>query len=104
MHSMHDLAAFAAQAPPDGILSRTVHHDDAVKVVWFGFAPGQELSEHTASVPAILHVLSGEGTLVAGAERIEARPGVWLHMEAKLSHAVRAATPMTLLLTMLKRA
>jgi len=31
----------------DGILSRTLHNDDAVKVVLFAFSTGQELSEHT---------------------------------------------------------
>jgi len=37
-----------AQVPPDGILSRTLHNDEQLKVVLFGFAAGQELSEHTA--------------------------------------------------------
>jgi len=29
-------------------------------VVVFGFAQGEELSEHTASMPAVLHFLQGE--------------------------------------------
>ena len=47
--------------PVDGILSRTLHEDEQVKVVLFGFGVGQELSEHTASMPAILHIVQGEG-------------------------------------------
>jgi len=47
-----DLAS--QEIPADGILSRTVYQDDHVKAVVFAFAAGQELSEHTASMPAIL--------------------------------------------------
>jgi quercetin dioxygenase-like cupin family protein len=47
--------------PPDkGILSRTLFNDDRLKGVLFGFARGEELSEHTASTPAVLHSLQGE--------------------------------------------
>jgi hypothetical protein len=36
--------------PPDkGILSRTLLNDDRLKVVAFGFAQGEELSEHTVT-------------------------------------------------------
>jgi hypothetical protein len=42
-----DLAA-KVQPPSDGTLSRTLYQDDRLKVVLFGFAAGQELSEHTA--------------------------------------------------------
>jgi hypothetical protein len=39
------------QPPDKGILSRTLFSDDRLKVVIFGFAQGEELSEHTASMP-----------------------------------------------------
>lgn len=100
-HVHFDLATAAAGIPADGILSRTVHQDERLKAVWFGFAPGQELSEHTASMPAVIHVLEGEGELVLGDERLAARPGTWVHMPAGLRHAVRARTPMAMLLLLL---
>jgi hypothetical protein len=34
--------------PAEGILSRTLYAHDRLKVVGFGFAAGEELSEHTA--------------------------------------------------------
>jgi len=37
--------------PAKGILSRTLFNDEKLKVVLFGFAQGEELSEHTASIP-----------------------------------------------------
>ena len=52
-----------AEPPADGILSRTLFNDDHVKAVIFGFGQGEELSEHTASMPAILHFIQGEATL-----------------------------------------
>ena len=45
------------QPPDQGILSRTLYNDDHFKAVLFGFAQGEELSEHTASMPADLHFL-----------------------------------------------
>src|SRR6478752_3940340 len=63
-----------AQPPDKGILSRTVHNDDRLKAVTFGFAQGEELSEHTASMPAVLHFLQGEARLTLGDDRHEAAP------------------------------
>jgi quercetin dioxygenase-like cupin family protein len=96
-----DLAAQAA-APADGILSRTVLADGRVKAVLFGFAPGQELSEHTASVPAVLQFVSGEAEVGLGDETRPAGPGTWIHMPAGLKHAIRARTPVVVMLLMLR--
>jgi quercetin dioxygenase-like cupin family protein len=93
-----------AAIPENGIISRTLYQDDATKVVLFGFDAGQELSEHTASVPAIIHVLRGEGTLTLDNDRKEARPGTWVYMPANLLHSVTAQTPLTMLLVMLRSA
>lgn len=102
-------AAFAvelnAQLPEiaaDSIISRTLYGDGQVKAVLFGFAAGQELSEHTASTPAIIHILQGEATLTLGEERREAGPGTWVHMPARLPHALLAKTPVVMLLLLLR--
>ena len=96
-----DLAA-EVQPPDDGILTRTLFNDDVLKAVVFGFAQGEELSEHTASMPAILHVIQGETTLTLGAETLDARPGSWVHMPAGLKHSVQSKTPTIMLLLLLK--
>jgi quercetin dioxygenase-like cupin family protein len=103
-HYTHILDLCKEATPPaDGILSRAVYQDDWVKAVVFGFAAGHELSEHTASTPAILQFLDGEATLTLGAETVEARGGTWVHMPAGLQHAVHARTPVTMLLLLLKQ-
>jgi quercetin dioxygenase-like cupin family protein len=73
-----------------------------VKAVLFGFAPGQELSEHTAAAPAILHFVRGEARLTLGGDVTEARAGAWVHMPAQLPHSVFARTPVVMLLLLLK--
>lgn len=91
-----------APLPENGILSRTVHNDERVKVIQFCFAQGQELSAHTAPVPAMLTFLSGEAELTLGEESHSAGPGTFTYMPAKLTHAIRAKTETVMLLTMLK--
>jgi len=55
-----------AKVPENGILSQTLQSDDRTKVILFGFAPGQELSAHTAPFPAMLTFLKGDALLSLG--------------------------------------
>ncbi len=89
--------------PADGILSRTLYADERVKVVQFAFAAGQELSEHTAAVPAILQILRGEARLTLGDDSVDVCPGAWSHMPAHLPHSVLAKTPVVMLLVLLRK-
>ena len=96
-----DLAA-EVEPPADGTLSRTIYQDERLKVVLFGFASGQELSEHTASTPAIMHVLKGEAKISLGNNTVSAKAGTWVHMPPNLKHSIRADTPVSMLLLLLK--
>jgi quercetin dioxygenase-like cupin family protein len=91
------------EPPVDGILSRTLYNNDRVKAVIFGFGAGQELSEHTASMPAVLHFVQGEATLTLGGDTVEAKPGTWVRMPAELQHSIQARTPLVMLLLLLKQ-
>ena len=98
-YSVTDLTARGV--PPEaGILSQTLSEDGDAKVVLFGFAAGEELSEHTSSRPATVHVLSGDIELTLDGERSEAGPGTWVHMRPRLPHALRARAPSVMLLTL----
>src|SRR6516165_10575016 len=90
------------QPPDKGILSRTLYNDDRLKAVLFGFAQGEELSEHTASMPAVLHFLQGEARLTLGDDALEAKAGSWVHMPTGLRHSIQARTPVVMLLLLLK--
>jgi quercetin dioxygenase-like cupin family protein len=91
-----------AEPPADGILSRTVFQNDSIKAVIFGFGQGQELSEHTASKPAMLFFVKGEATVGLGDDVQEAHAGTWVHMAAGLKHSIKARTPVVMLLVLLK--
>ena len=97
-----DLAAQLPDVPSDSIISRTIYSDDRVKAVLFVFAAGQELSEHTASMPALLHFVKGKAQLTLGADKMEVAEGAWARMPANLSHSVHAETPVVMLLLLLK--
>jgi quercetin dioxygenase-like cupin family protein len=98
-----DLSREVPDVPSDSIISRTIYTDDQVKAILFRFSQGQELSEHTASVPAIIHILEGNAHLKLGADSFDAGAGSWAHMQANLSHSVYANTPTTILLLMLRQ-
>ncbi|MBN1426810.1 MAG: cupin domain-containing protein [Anaerolineae bacterium] len=97
------LSGLTSDVPPDSILSRTLYDTTDVRAILFDFARGQELSEHTAALPAILYFLSGEATLTLDGEEKEARAGTWVHMPPQLSHRIVAHTPVTMLLLIIKK-
>lgn len=84
--------------PADSIISRSLYADDQVKVTLFRFAPGQELTEHTASRPAALHFLEGRARLTLGEDTFQVGPGTWVHMPANLKHGIQAETSLVMLL------
>ncbi len=88
---------------PDTIVSRSVYSGDDLKVTLFGFATGQELTEHTAARQAVLHFLRGEAMVTLGAETFAAQAGTFVHMPAKLPHSVTAQTEVVMLLLMVAR-
>ncbi|MDZ7843210.1 MAG: cupin domain-containing protein [Anaerolineales bacterium] len=90
------------EIPPDSIISRTLSSELGVKTILFGFSPGQELSEHTAAVPAILYFLEGEARLELGKDKKTAQPGTWVQMPPKLPHSIFAETKVIMLLVMLE--
>jgi quercetin dioxygenase-like cupin family protein len=95
-----DLVA-AAHVPERGILSQTISDVDGVRVVLFGFAAGEELSEHTAARAAIIEVIAGTAELVVGDEAFAGAPGMWVRMAPRTAHSVHATAPLVLLLTLL---
>ena len=97
-----NLPELVADIPADSIVSRTFYSDDQVKAILFGFAAGQELSEHTASQPAILYILQGEADLTLGDEAMEAQTGTWVHMSPQLPHSLYAKTQVLMLLLLFK--
>ena len=93
--------ASEVEIPPDGTLSRVLYQDERLRLVVFAFDAGQELTEHTAAVPAVVQVLRGRLQLSLGGDEATVDPGSWIHLPARLPHSVRAQEPSVMLLTML---
>lgn len=95
-----ELAAQVPEIPSDSIVSRTVINTPALKAILFGFAAGQELSEHTSARPAIMHFLRGQANVTVGGEHYQVEPGAFVHMAPRLPHSVVARTEVVMLLLM----
>jgi quercetin dioxygenase-like cupin family protein len=93
-----------ARVPEKGILSQTLQDGDGTKIILFGFAPGQELSAHTAPFPAIITILKGEAALKLGSEERQAVEGAFVYMAPNLEHGIKAKTEVVMLLTKIKSA
>jgi quercetin dioxygenase-like cupin family protein len=90
------------QLAEHGIVSKSIVENEHHKIIHFTLAEGQELSEHTASVPAVIQVLDGSGSVTLDGERHAAAPGRLFYMPANMRHAVVADETLAFLLTMFR--
>ncbi|MBN1312530.1 MAG: cupin domain-containing protein [Anaerolineae bacterium] len=97
------LAGLTSDVPPDSTLSRTLYDTDDARAVLFDFAKGQELTEHTSAMPAVLYFLSGEAIITIDGDEKDARAGTWVHMRPHVPHRIIAQTPVTMLLLLIKK-
>lgn len=89
---------------PNGIVSRTVLRTATSRVVLFGFAAGQELTEHTSPYHALVQGLSGECDFDVSGKTYRLQAGDLLSMPPNAPHALRAVTDFSMLLTLLPSA
>jgi len=94
--------AAETQFAPNGIVSRTLLRAPGVRVVLFGFAESQELTEHTSTQRALIQILSGECRFSVGDKVHELKAGDFLHLPPSAPHAVSAKGQFSMLLTLIK--
>ena len=87
---------------PNGIVSRTLLRTPNARAVLFGFAAGQELTEHTSTQHALVEVLSGECQFSLAGKPHLLKKGDFLYMPPNLPHALRAETEFSMLLTLIR--
>jgi quercetin dioxygenase-like cupin family protein len=90
------------QFAPNGIVSRTLLRTATTRMVLFGFAQDQELTEHTSTQEAVVQILSGECEFEIDGQPHHLKAGDLIFMPAGLPHAVRATTQFSMLLTLSK--
>jgi len=90
------------QYAPNGIVSRTLLRTGTLRTVLFGFAEGQELTEHTSTQQALVQILSGECEFSLSGTPRQLKAGDLLYMPPNLPHAVKATKQFSMLLTLSK--
>ena len=88
------------QFTPNGIVSRTLFRTENSRVVLFGYAEGQELTEHTSTRHALIQILSGECEFSLAGKRHMLKSNDMLYMPPNLPHAVKATKQFSMLLTL----
>src|SRR5665213_1569601 len=96
--SLAEETKFAA----NGIVSRTLLRTVNSRVVLFGFAEGQELSEHTSTQSAVIQILSGECEISLAGKTHAVKAGQLIYMPPNMPHAVSATKQFSMLLTLSK--
>jgi quercetin dioxygenase-like cupin family protein len=94
--SLADETRFAA----NGIVSRTLLRTTNLRVVLFGFAEGQELSEHTSTQSAVVQILSGECEISLAGKAHAVKAGQLIYLPPNLPHALSATKQFSMLLTL----
>jgi quercetin dioxygenase-like cupin family protein len=73
-----------------------------LRTVLFGFAEGQELTEHSSTQHALIQILSGECEFGLAGKLHTLKAGDLLYMPPNLPHSVKATREFSMLLTLSK--
>ena len=101
MQVIEDLAS-RIDHQPNATVSKVIASEAHLRLVLFAFDAGEELTEHTASVPAVLQTVEGSVAVGASGEDHTLAVGDWLALEASEPHSVVADGQAKLLLTMFR--
>lgn len=87
---------------PGAVVSRELVKQAGGTVTVFAFDGGQGLSEHTAPFDALVQVLAGEVEITISGQPYHLGAGQAILMPAHELHALKALTPLKLLLVMIR--
>ncbi len=87
---------------PGAIVSREIVSKKTGTVTAFAFEQGQGLSEHTAPLDALVHVLDGIAEITIGGEPHRLQAGDLIVMPAGVPHALSAVERFKMLLVMIR--
>jgi quercetin dioxygenase-like cupin family protein len=84
------------------IVSRVLLKNKGGTVTLFAFDRGEGLSEHTAPFDALVFMVEGEAEVEIAGKAYRVTRGETITLPANIPHAVRAATPFKMMLTMIR--
>lgn len=100
-NSVGDLLSLV-RVEPDATVTKALLDSPAVRLVLFAMDAGQQLTDHSASKPAFVQVISGEIMFSLEGRQHKLGPGGWVAMQPGAVHAVEAQAPTQFLLTLIK--
>jgi quercetin dioxygenase-like cupin family protein len=84
------------------VVSRTLVNEKAGTITLFAFGQNEGLSEHTAPYDAFVQVLEGTLEVTISSQPYQLSSGDMLIMPANEPHALKAQTPVKMLLVMIR--
>jgi len=81
------------------IVSRTLAQNRAVSLTLFAFDQGEEISSHESKGDAMVQILDGKAKITIGEDIFLLTAGETVVMPAGIPHALKAAEPFKMLLT-----
>ena len=87
---------------PSATTSRALVDNDAVRVVAFAFDTGEQLTEHTAAMPVVVQLLSGDLRFEVAGETHRLAAGDCVYLAPGELHALEALTPALVSLVMVR--
>lgn len=85
--------------PESGVLSKIIWKNEMCQHSLFCMAANTEISEHTSTRHATVHVLEGTGSLTLSGEKIALAPSVFVFMKANAPHSLVATSNLAFILT-----
>lgn len=82
--------------------SRSLVDNDRVRVVAFAFDTGEELTEHTATMPVVVQLVTGALRFEVAGESHDLAPGDCVYLAANEPHSLEALEPSLLSLVMIR--
>jgi quercetin dioxygenase-like cupin family protein len=84
--------------------SRTMVDNERVRVVAFAFDAGEQLTEHTASMPVVVQLLTGSMRFDVAGESHQLTAGDCVYLPANEAHSLEALEPCLMSLVMIRPA
>lgn len=94
-HSLPQLKGFSPQQPRVNLL----HNSEQMRVVLFGFLPGQEMAPHSVESEISFYILEGEGRVLVGKEESPVSSGTLVFCPPGALHGLKATTNLVVLAT-----
>jgi quercetin dioxygenase-like cupin family protein len=101
-HTVIEDISTAVDIQAGAVVSKVVCREPGANVTVFGFDSGEGLTEHQAARAAVVQVISGRLRFTADRDEMDAGPGFWLYMAPNTPHALVAAEPTVMVLTLLR--